>query len=334
MIWSKGYTSRYYARIVDRQTWADTEKLDIVSGSVSRTVDGLMESANLSCRSYSHPGEQWIRIYLDAVQDGAAEHIPVFTGLAISTETQINGAVKETPLECYSVLKPAEDILLDKGWYAPAKTDGAVVIKDLLSVLSAPVEIEGAAPDLTEHIIAEGNESRLSMAHKVLAAINWRLRISGDGRVAICPLASEPSMRFDALDNDSIEPQVNIKNDWFECPNVYRATADDTTAVYRDDDPDSLLSTVGRGREVWAADESVSLNSGESVYDYARRMLKKLQAVGTEVSYSRRFFPNVTVGDIVSLHYPAQGIDGTYRITSQSMTLSHGGTTAEEVEKA
>ena len=209
---------------------------------------------------------------------------------------------------------------------------GAELVRRLLSVTPAPIVMEEDSPALAESIVAEDGENNLSMADRILDAIGWRLRIDGDGTIRIMPPAQEPSARFDTIDNDMIEPKIKITADWYSCPNVLMAVAGDVTAIARDDDPDSPLSTVNRGREVWKK-ESCSLSASESAAGYARRRLKELQRVRQTVSYTRRYLPNVMPGDIVGLNYPEQNLAGNYGVQSQSITLGYGARTAEQIYK-
>jgi hypothetical protein len=293
-----------------------------------------MESADITCRDFPGGIERWVRVYMDARQEnGAAAHVAIFTGLATSPEHAYDGRKLEHTLECYSVLKPAEDVLLPRGWYALAGRNGAEIIKDLLSAGPAPVEIEGTAPALSSTIIAEDGENNLSMAEKVLLAMGWRLRISGEGVITICPQATEPAARFGENGADCIEMAVVRRADYFSCPNVFRAVLGDLYAVAEDNDPDSPLSTVARGREIWAEEISPALAGNESLSTYSARRLKDLQAVSSTAKYTRRYHPGVTAGDLVELNYPGQGLVGVYRVTNQSVDLGYNGRTAEEVAK-
>ena len=103
-------------------------------------------------------------------------------------------------------------------------------------------------------------------------------------------------------------------------------------AIARDDRPDSIFSTVSRGREIWAEETSASLNAGESIAEYAIRRLKELQNVHRTITYNRRFFPDIYCGDIVNLNYMQQDISGNYRVKNQKITLGYNCTVNEEVE--
>lgn len=331
MDWSKGFSALYHMTIVDPVTWRDIEILDITGGSVDRSDSGLMHSADLDCVNFPYTNETYIRVYLDARQEGSSEHVALFTGLATTPDDDFEGTIKRNTLQCYSVLKAAEDVLLPRGWYAPAGIDAAVLLDRLLSVLPAPVTIEDGTPRLQSSIVADDEDSHLSMAEKILAAINWRMRITGYGEIAILPQPDEITATFDPLENDCIETEITVSHDWYSCPNVFRAIDEDLTAVARDDSEDSPFSTINRGREIWMQDTSCDLADNESIGQYALRRLREEQSRAISGEYTRRFSPDIMPGDLIFLKYPKQGLNGTYRVTSQSIELTHGARTSEEV---
>ena len=332
MDWSKGYSATYYAKRIDPDTWRDLETIELTGGSIKREPSGLRESADVDCVDYGIAVEQWIRVYLDTRQaDGSAAHTALFTGLATSPETEIDGIVKTNQLACYSVLKPADDVYLLRGWYAPAGARGGDVIKQLLEVTPAPVIIADDSPRLSAAIVAEDNETRLTMVDKVLDAMDWRIRIDGSGRISIEPKPEEASVAFDPNENDVIETQIKVSADWYSCPNVYMAINEDMTGIARDDSPLSPLSVANRGREVWLVDDNAELSENESIARYAQRKLREAQRVQKTAEYDRRYYPDVYPGDLVQMHYPAQGLEGLHTIESQSIDLGYGARTSEKI---
>lgn len=331
MIWANGYSATYYMATVDPVTWRDTDRIELVDGTIKRETSGLRASADIDCVNWPDSIERWIRVYMDTEQEGAADHVALFTGLATSPDSDYNGQRESNGLECYSVLKPAEDVYLDRGWYAPAGVSGGTLIGQLLEVTPAPVDIAPNSPKLSASIVAEDDETHLTMVDKILNAMNWRIRLSGDGRISVEPVATNPVASFDPIDNDIIEVTVSVEKDMFSCPNVFRAIDDDLTAVARDDSPSSPLSTVNRGREVWAQETSCDLADTETIEQYAARRLTELQKVGKTADYNRRFLPDVTASDLVRLWYPEQGLDGVYYVNSQSIKLGGGARTSEQI---
>lgn len=330
MDWSEGYTAKYYITLVDPISWRDIGRMEITGGSIARSNAELMESADLDMTELPSGNEFWLRIWLDADQNGVT-HVPLFTGLASCPERSIDGFRESYKVECFSVLKPANDILLNRGFYVPAEVTAPEAAARLLRNGLAPVEVEQVdnPPKLDDAIIAEDGETCLTMAEKVLKAVNWQIRINGNGEITVQPSGSEEVAMFDVNGNDVMELSVSDKCDWFSCPNVFRAVSGDLTAIARDDSEDSDLSTVNRGREIWAEDTSVNLGTNESLSAYAMRRLKELQSPARTVSYSRRFNPDITVGDIVRINHPEIGIDGAFKVESQNIELSFNAKTSE-----
>lgn len=331
MDWSKGLSARYYMEIVDAVTWHDIQRIEITGGHIDRETDGMMQSADIGCRDFPTNEELYVRVYLDARQTGDAANVPLFTGLASAPDDDYNGNIKSNTVKCYSVLKAADDVLLQRGYYVPAGINAGDILTRLLDVVPAPVEVADDAPNLSASIVADEDDSCLDMAMKVVAAINWRIRLTGRGKIIIEPLPSEAVATFDPNDNDCLETAITVSNDWYSCPNVFRAISDDLTAIARDDAEDSPLSTVNRGREIWMQDTNCNLADDESIGQYAARRLREEQQNAFSATYTRRFQPDIMPGDLIYLKYPKQGLNGLFRVKSQSIDLGYGAATSEEV---
>lgn len=342
MNWAKGFSASYYMTLVDPETWFDDELIKITGGSIKKSVSGLRESATVHTTGVNFDNEVWIRIYLIAKQSVGAgsERVPLFTGLGIPSKSQ-KGRIVGTTIECYSVLSVIDDILMPRGWYAPVGTHGVTLVRDLLRQVSkAPVEVEEYVDDnnslrLTESIVAEGGETYLTMIEKILLAIDWRLKIGGDGSIEISPMPEEPVAFFDSLSYDIINADSEISYDYNfkDCPNVFRAVLNDGFAIARDEKDDSPFSIQNRGREIWNEEQNVVLADKETLSDYAIRRLADLQKISTIIGYDRRFIPGVFPSDLIELNYPAQNLVGTYMVSTQDIELNYGASVTEEVIK-
>lgn len=329
MDYSNGYTASFYATIVDPLTWMDGLVVQIESGSVKRQEDGIRQSAEITVQDFPEDEELYLRIYMDSEQNGDTGHEAIFTGLASVPAKDIDGAIIKFPLQLYSVLQPLADTMLPRGYYIPAGMTVGVAVRRLLEGIPAPYEIEDGSPALTDFIVAMDNDSRLSMMDAVLEAADWRCTIDGNGVIHIGAKPRGAKIRF-SPDYDMVEKTVSVKRDWFGCPNVLRANSGDMVAVARDDDPESMLSTVSRGREVVKVESSVNLADDEGIAEYAERRLKELQATAESVEYDRWFVPTLNIGDKVEMGYDQ--IQGVYTITEQTIEL--GGLTSETVERS
>ena len=332
MDFSKGYVASFYASFLDPVTWVETGRLEIVSGSVSRMSDGLRTSAELTVRNYDEPIDRWIRIYMDCSQNGSRSHQALFTGIVSTPGSNSDGIVTDHHLTAYSPLKAAEDIKLQLGWYVPAGTNGVRAIKKLLLNQPAPVLVNGEGPVLQESIVAEGNENCVTMIQKILSAINWKMQVSGDGTIILSEITEpEPVMTFGANEADVVEKPYSKGRDWFSCPNVLYAISGNDMAVKKDEDPNSILSTVSRGREIQVIEDNVVLSENDNITQYAKRRLKELQIRTETASYTRRYIPDLFVGDAVRLNY--DDLKGIYVISSQTINLGVSGRTSEEAKR-
>ena len=330
MDFTKSYKAAFYAAFLDPVTWNEQGRFEIVSGSVSRTDSGQRATAELTVREYDEPIDRWVRIYMDCDQNGSRAHEALFTGIVSTPGSEHNGAIENVKLQAYSPLKAAEDIKLQLGWYVPAGRNGAAVIRDLLKKQPAPVEVVGTAPVLSEAIVAEQNENCLSMTEKVLSSINWIMQVAGDGTI-ILKKASAESVLDMGPQQDIVETTFSKGRDWFSCPNVVFATTGTASYEARDDDPESELSTVSRGREVQVFEENVTLSDNETIRKYAERRLTELQARTETASYTRRYMPDVLVGDNVRLDYGS--LSGLFTVESQTITLGTAARTQEAVKR-
>lgn len=331
MQWNRGYKAVFYATTVNPKTWADNnERVEIIDGSIDRESTGLRGGADITSDAEGY-NERLIRIYLDAVQESDISHNAIFTGYAVSPTLDVEGTLKTQKYSCYSVLKPADDILLERGWYAPLGANTGALIRTLLDVTQAPFIIEGDPGSLENYIVAEDNETRLTMVDKILRVMGLDLIVTGAGELILRPKKTNADVVFDPVTNDIVEPSFSITHDWYEVPNVLRVIMDDVSAIARDDSEASIYSTVNRGREIWSQENSPALATGDTLADYAKRRLKELQTVGTQASYTRRFLPDVNVGDVARIRY--ESLSGLYRIIEQKITLGHNLTTSETVER-
>lgn len=340
----RGFSASYYANFVDPASWLDmiddseNRRLNITGGAIKRVTTDLRESADVNCTHYTDKRERLIRVWLDTIQGSDLGHTALFTGYSTSPGRDFDGTYEANTLQCYSVLKPAQDMLLPRGYYAPVDVDGTILVRNLLKCTGAPIEIVSESSELDDKrrrlrqvIIAESGETHLTMADRVLDAMNWRLLIDGYGRITICPYSDTPVASYDSISRDILLPTIKVEYDWYDVPNVVRAIFNNESSEARDENPDSPFSIVSRGREVWYEESNVVLNDNESLNDYAIRRLKELQRVSTSISYDRRYDPNVRPSDAIDLNFPRQDISGKYLVTSQTIDLGYGATTSEEV---
>lgn len=337
MNWNSGFSAIYELHKVDPISWMDVGQYNLIGGSVSKSPTGLMESADITMTET--PGECWLRVYLKAKQGADGERVALFTGLASAPQKTLDGNKVTHRVQCYSTLKPVDDMLTPRGYFVAAGVNGAQAAAELLQAGPAPVIYRSPSPTLKEAIVSEDKDTYLAIAQKIVDAIGWRIRIDGTGAISIEPKPTREAARFDVYENDSIEVNITDTNDWFSAPNCIRVVNGKDCIEVRDQDPSGDLSTFARQRnrggtgEIWKQESASSLGEDETLQMYAERRLKELQSPARKISYSRRYRPEVTVGDKVRLHLPGYGIDDVFTVSSQKIELGYNARVTEEVSQ-
>ena len=194
----------------------------------------------------------------------------------------------------------------------------------LTECIAAPVEVQEGSPTLADHYVSDGTESYLAAAWALLPT-GWSITVDGMGNVRV---AEDPTDPIAVLPSDIIG---NVKESWdlAGIPNSITVSDDaGNEATVTNSDPLSPTSTVARGRVI-DGDSSGVRESGESLRAFAKRLLSEQSEVTRTCSYERELKDGVTLGSSVTV----PGKDGTWRVTSQSLSCGCGVRVTETVTK-
>lgn len=322
MDWRQSYSSSWRIYKVNRDTWADGDRVeDVNSVTITRTADGsLLESGSMDITGQLET--DYYRIVMTAEQNGEVERVDIGTLLFDVTGGAYNYDVLEQEAEGYSVLYPASVTTILAGEYAPAGVDGALYAAKLLQdAINAPVKVEGSFI-LNDHVVHEIGSSVLEAVWAVLDAGNYIIQIDGRGVVHIIPQPEDPALIIDTQNTRLLTNEINYTTDMSEIPNRYIIIQDNFKTVATNEDPKSIVSTVSRGYCVDHVDESPTPVNGETLSAYAVRRLKELSLMKDERTYTREYAPDVTLYSIVRASI--NGLEGDLKVTSQSVDCSHG----------
>ena len=302
MNWSQGYTSKWKLYSVDKETWGEKEEIEkFVSASITKDTDSsLIEDASISIDG--EPVNGYVRIVLEAKGTEGFARIDMGTFLVTSPKRSIKGTLSTIDLQCYSVLKPADDKLLPPGWYFPEGGDPIAGASTLLSEsLQCPVDPTESEIKTDEIKVAESIKKK----------------------------TDEIKATFDTKENDVLMSELSDESDIFDIPNVLRVS--DSNGHYQtlvNDDENSETSVDKLGWEKWSA-EQLTLDADETLTSKGSERLEKLSKSTRKIDYTREFNPDINVNDMVSFVLPRQGILGSFRIISQSLTIGSGATVKE-----
>lgn len=325
MDWRQGYTATFRLHSVNQSTWGDSDEIqNLISASITKDNDSsLIEDANISIDGAPISG--YVRLSLEAKNTTGMSKIDLGTFLVTSPSKSINGILTTMDLECYSVLKPAEDKILPPGWYFPEGGDPIAGASLLLSdALKCPVLVSDSDIRTKEVKVAENNETALSMAQYLLEDTEYFININGRGEVSILKKSEDIVKMFDLFDNDVLMPELTDESDVFDIPNVLRVT--DSSGNYEtiyNNDEHSETSINKLGWEKWS-EEQLSLEYGETLLSKGNERMETLTKSTRKISYSREFDPDIKINDVVLFMLPRQNIVGNFRIISQSLSIGSG----------
>ena len=328
MDFSRSYSASWRVFRVNRDTWADGDRInDVDSFKITKTADGsLLESGNITVTGEFEP--DYYRVVMTAEQGGEVERIDLATLLFDVTGGNENYGRTVHETNGHSVLYPASITTIIAGEYAPAGVNGANYAAQLLrSAINAPVEVEGSFV-LNDHVVHEIGSNVLEAVWNVLEAGGFVIQIDGKGVVHIRPKPTEPSLVLTADNMRLLTNGVDFTTDISEIPNRYVVIVDQSKVIAANNDPRSSVSTVSRGYCVDQVDESPTTVNGETYTAYAERKLKEASVMIEEHTYTRELAPDVNLYSIIRASISA--LQGDLRVSSQTVSCDHGITIQEK----
>ncbi len=312
--WTKSMSQSFEYYIVNPDTWTDDSLLDsMTSGNISWDLSAeTLGSANFDIDSFI--GECYIRAYLITIQNGVRERFPLGTFLVQTPSHNYDSKILKSSLTAYTPLIELKEKYLPIG-YTALKGDN--VMKHATAIVGgnmrAPISSVASDATLNFDFTAGNDENVLSFTSSLIANANYHYDIDGWGNIMFAPDQSldslQPRIIFDDGNSSILYPDISLDRDLYGIPNVVEvlySTGNDTFySKATNDDPNSLTSTISRGREIMSRVLNPEL-SGVATQDiidrYAQELLKSYSSVTGTITYKHGYCP-VRIGDCVSLKY-------------------------------
>lgn len=334
--WSKTMQQTFEYYIVDPGTWRDIKKIQNVTGSTIKRdwTSETLESATIDITG--RISECYIRIYLITVQNGLTEKFPLGTFLVQSPSLGFDGKTKKLSLDAYSPLLELKENPPPIG-YSIFKDENIMdnAYRILRENMRAPVIQNESTEKLYSDFVANTEDTWLSFSSDLISNANMIFDIDGMGRIMFSPKQDTPSLQPIWTYNDDnsslLYPDISIDRDLYGIPNVVEVVCSVGTDIYYarvvNDDENSPISTVNRGREIIHRVTNPSLSGTPTepqIKEYAEQLLRSLSSLEYTVSYSHGYCP-VRTGDCVRLNYTRAGLnDIKARVISQNIKCESG----------
>lgn len=347
--WTKSMEQSFEYYTVEPTTLADVKRLDVVK-SAAFSRDSEVETLGSATIDVTNSvGETYIRGYLKTVQNGITEKFSLGTVLVQTPSSSFNGKVMNVSMDAYTPLielkekRPPLGYTIRKGTrimdaaYNIIRENARVPVTKVEPKYEtdATGELKDVSPMLQYDFVANTDDTWLTFVIDLIANAEYELGLDELGRVLFSPkqeMASlQPVWTYDDGNSSILYPELTISHDLFGIPNVvkviysYGSQYREATAV--NDDPNSLTSTVNRGRMIEYVDDNPSLHgyvTQDQIDAYAERLLRELSTVEYTISYTHAYCP-VRVGDCVRLNYSLAGInDIKAKVISQNIKCTPG----------
>lgn len=334
--WYKPMQQSFEYYTVNPSTWKDDKKLNNVK-SCSITRDDEAETLGSATVDVTESvGECYIRVYLVTVQNGITEKHPLGTFLVQTPSSSFNGKIREVSLDAYTPLLELKENPPPLG-YSVLKESNIMNMAYMLTRehARAPVVKTESDSKLNGDFVSNLNDTWITFLRDLIANAKYAFGLDELGRIIFVPeqdLASlQPVWTFDDGDESILYHDVTMDHDFYGIPNVVEVVySTDKDIIYSrvvNDDENSPVSTVNRGREIIYRDTNPALDgipSQRQLDEHATRLLRALSTVKCTVSYSHGYCP-VRLGDCVRLNYTRAGLIGIKaKVISQTIDCSTG----------
>ena len=327
-------TFEYY--VVDPGTWKDADLLNNVKTcTINRDIAAeTLGSATIDVTN--SVGECYIRVYLVTIQNGIKEKHPIGTFLVQTPSSSFNGKIRDVSMDAYTPLLELKEKMPPIG-YSMLKDDKIMEKAYLLTreYVRAPVVKPECDTTLYYDFVSNPDDTWLTFIADLVANAKYRFMLDELGRILFSPdqdtASLQPVWTYTDDNSSILYPDITIDHDLYGIPNVvevvYSNGSDNYYSRVVNDDPNSPVSTVNRGREIIHRVTDPDLTgdpTSNQIEEYAKKLLRELSSIEYTISYKHGYCP-VRLGDCVRLNYSRAGLtDIKAKVISQSIECRPG----------
>lgn len=335
--WTRSMKQTYEYYEVDPFTWRDKRRIkEVLNSSIERNSDDeTLGSATIS--SPEDLTDKYVRQYLVTEQDGVKERFPLGTHLFQSPSISFDGKSSTESQTGYTSLIELKDILPQIGFSVPKDQNVLdFVTAKVAELCRAPVVPATSNSTLGGAFVADTGDNWLTYLSDLLAVPDFVFREEPSGAIGFSPVQRlnkmTPIWEFNDDNSSILYPQVSVERDLYGVPNVVEVVLSPSNGLPKyataiNDDPNSITSTVKRGRKIVHRDTDPSLPETATqtqLEEYANETLKQMSELEYTLKFSHGYCP-VRLGDCVRLNYKRAGLVGiNAKIISQSIKCETG----------
>ena len=327
-------TYEYY--VVNPSTWRDGDKIQNVK-TASIVRDSTVETLGSATFDVTDlVGECYVRTYLIASQNGITERIPLGTHLVQTPSSSFDGKIRTISMDAYTPLLELKENPPPLG-YSIFKGENVMKTAQMIIREHMRAPVVGISSDeiLYSDFVANTNDTWLSFNSDLVSYAKYYLDLDEMGRLIFSPkrdtAALQPVWTYTDDNSSILQPDLSTEHDIYGIPNVIEVIYSKNNEHYYsrvvNDDPNSPISTVNRGREIIyriTDPDMVGAPTQEQLDEYAEQQLRNSSTLEYTVTYTHAYCP-VRLGDCVRLNYIRAGlVDVKAKVISQNIKCEPG----------
>lgn len=334
--WSESMEQTFEYYEVDPNTWKDKKILNNIKSCTINRDSGVDTLGSASIDILESVGECYIRVYMITNQNGVKEKHPLGTFLVQTPSSTFDGKTRSVTMDAYTPLLELKENPVPLG-YSLLKDDNIMqeAYKLVRENCRAPVIETTSDKLLLDNFISNTDDTWITYIRDLISQAKYGFDLDELGRILFAPKQRaeelQPRWTFDDSNSSILYPEITLKHDIYGIPNVVEVVCSTGLNLHYarvvNDDPNSPISTVNRGREIVyrVTDPDIyGIPTEEQIDEYARDLLKTLSEVEYQITYSHGYCP-VRLGDCVRLNYEKAGlVDVKARVISQSIKCEAG----------
>lgn len=334
--WTKSMSQTFEYYIVDPSTWTDVKPIRTVKTCQISRDESAETLGSASITITDLVGEAYIRAYLIAVQNGVKYKIALGTFLVQTPSSKFDGRVRDTTVDAYTPLLELKESPPPIGYSLFKGTNIIDTAYDLCQEHARAPVIKGNCDiNLQTDFVSNTDDTWLTFLTDLIANASHKFDLDEMGRIMFAPKQDSASLQpvwtYDDGNSSILYPEVTLNHDLYGIPNavevVYSSGVDNFSAKIVNDDPNSPISTVNRGREILrrVTNPEIAGNpTKEQVTEYATQLLRDLSTLEYTISYTHGYCP-VRVGDCVQFNYGRADLNNIKgRVISQTIECKPG----------
>lgn len=334
--WTSSMQQTFEYYVVDPDSWKDVSKIENVkSCTISRDSEAeTLGSATIDVTESL--GECYVRVYLITIQNGVRERHPLGTFLVQTPSSSFDGKIRDVSMDAYTPLLELKESPPPIG-YSLSKEQNIMSIAYQLvrEHARAPVVEADCSTALHNDFVANLDDTWLSFLTDLISNARYTFSLDELGRILFAPnqdtASLNPVWTYDDGNSSILYPDISMDHDLYGIPNVVEVVYSRGSSSYFaravNDDSNSQISTVNRGREIIYRvndPDMIGDPTNNQIDDYAEHLLRELSTIEYAVSYTHGYCP-VRLGDCVRLNYERAGIvDMKAKVISQSIKCEPG----------